>query len=181
MQIVCIMGGSKCGKSTVEKNLVKLGFTPSISYTTREINTEGHKEEVNGKDYHFVTRDQFNTLVEKDVIIEYEEIYGHLYGTPRLIGSSRYVAVVGLNGYRALRDMYKGQVLGVLLTADIETLKNRFCDCAENFKDSEEAKIRMSTDDKMTIDMAKEADIILDSTIGVNNITTIILKKLKEM
>lgn len=181
MQIICIMGGSKSGKSTVEKYLSKLGYTPSVSYTTRKINTGGHKDEVNGKDYNFVTREQFNELVRKDIIIEHEELYGNMYGTPRLIGSTKYVAVVGLNGYKALRNIYKGQVLGVMLTTDLETLKQRFETCTDDFKDSNEAKLRSSVDDKMTIEMAKEADIIIDSTIGVENIATIILKKVKEI
>lgn len=179
MQLICIMGGSKSGKSFVENKLKQLGFKPSISYTTREINTHGHSGEVDGIDYHFVTREQFQSLVENKQLLEYEEIYGNMYGTPRLYGSTRYVAVVGLEGFKALRDTYKGQVLGVLLTANKETIKERSKICSDNFENSKEAKERFSKDEKMVLEMAKEADLIIDSTIGVDNIIAKILKELK--
>lgn len=174
------MGGSKSGKSTVERALKGLGFKPSISYTTREINTGGHKGEVNGVDYNFVTREQFNQLIEKNVLIEYAEIYGNMYGTPKFYGSTRYVAVVELEGYKAIRDLYKGQVLGVLLTADPETIVERSKLCSDNFLESEEAKKRFDKDTSMVIEMAKEADLIIDSTIGVDKITAEILKEVRK-
>lgn len=180
MLIICIMGGSKSGKSTVERALKGLGFKPSVSYTTRGINTGGHTGEVNGVDYNFVTREQFNQLIEKNILIEYAEIYGNLYGTPKFYGSTRYVAVVELEGFRAIRDLYKGQVLGVLLTADAETIKERSKICSDSFSGSAEQKVRADKDKDMVIEMAKEADLIIDSTIGVQNITAKILKEVRK-
>lgn len=177
MLVICIMGGSKSGKSTVEKALKGLGFKPSVSYTTRGINTGGHTGEVNGIDYNFVTREQFNQLIEKNMLIEHAEIYGNLYGTPKFYGSTKHVAVVELEGFKAIRDIYKGQVIGVLLTADAKTIEERSRLCSEAFNGSEEQKIRLSKDEEMVIEMAKEADLIIDSTIGVNNITAKILKE----
>lgn len=177
MKLICIMGGSKSGKSTVEKKLKSLGFKPSISYTTRGINTHGHTGEVNGVDYHFVNREQFNQLIKDGKLLEHVEIYGNLYGTPRLYGSSRYVAVVELQGYKVLRDTYKGQVLGVLLTANSETIEERSKICSDDFFGSEEAKERFLKDKEMVEEMAKEADIIIDSTIGIDKITAKILKE----
>lgn len=178
MLVVCIMGGSKAGKSTVEKALKNLGFKPSVSYTTRGINTGGHSGEVNGVDYNFITREQFKKLIDKNMLIEHVEIYGNLYGTPKFYGSTRYVAVVELEGYRAIRDLYKGQVLGVLLTADANTIAERSKMCSEEFDGSEEQRLRLNKDESMVIEMAKEADLIIDSTIGVNNITAKILKEI---
>ena len=179
MLVICIMGGSKSGKSTVEKALTGLGFKPSVSYTTRGINTGGHTGEVNGIDYNFVTREQFKQLIDKNMLIEHAEIYGNLYGTPKFYGSTRYVAVVEIEGFRAIRDLYKGQVIGVLLTADPKTIAERSKLCSEEFEGSDEQRIRLTKDEKMVIEMAQEADLIIDSTIGVNNITAEILKEVK--
>jgi guanylate kinase len=174
------MGGTKSGKSTVEKALSSLGFKASVSYTTRGINTAGHKGEINGVDYNFVTKEQFKQLISKNMLIEYTEVYGNYYGTPKFYGSTRYVAVVELEGYRAIKNLYKGQVLGVLLTADKATVEERSKICSDDFKNSDEKRKRLEKDEAMVAEMEKEADLIIDSTIGVNQITIEILKEVQK-
>jgi guanylate kinase len=69
------------GKSTLAKHLMKIypKLEFSVSATTRKIR-EGEKD---GKDYFFLTREDFLERIEKDDLIEYEEIFGNLYGTLR--------------------------------------------------------------------------------------------------
>ena len=55
MKIVCIMGMSNSGKSTVEAKLEQIGFKRSISYTTREPQIRNGKLEENGVEYRFVS------------------------------------------------------------------------------------------------------------------------------
>lgn len=168
MRLICIMGGSKVGKSTLEKRLEKLGFKRSISYTTRKINSCGHVNEKNGREYHFVNRDQFMELVNKGIIIEYEEYCGNLYGTPRLIGATDYVAVVAVSGYKALKEMYKNQVVGVLLKVDEDTLRNRYVNTG--LTDEVELEKRISKDFKMVEEIEPIADIVIDGSLNINTI-----------
>lgn len=168
MRLICIMGGSKVGKSTLEKRLEKLGFKRSISYTTREINSCGHSNEENGREYHFINRDQFMELVDKGIIIEHEEYCGNLYGTPRLVGATDYVAVVAISGYKALKEMYKNQVVGVLLKVDEETLKQRYR--ATGLLDDNELEKRIAKDFKMVEEIEEVADIVLDGSLNINTI-----------
>jgi guanylate kinase len=77
--IFCAPSGS--GKTTIVKHLLKtnpdLGF--SISASTRD--KRGRKEQ-NGKDYYFLSPDDFKKKIDGDEFIEWEEVYeGNFYGT----------------------------------------------------------------------------------------------------
>ena len=78
--IVILSSPSGAGKTTLVKKISSIiDFTISISYTTRipRIN------EVNGKDYFFINRDQFNDLVKKDELLEYANVFDNYYGSSK--------------------------------------------------------------------------------------------------
>lgn len=80
--LVAISSPSGGGKSTVIKELLKKGnlpYTYSISITTRS----PRPGECDGKDYWFVTKDEFKRLIDEGEFIEYEEVHDNLYGTPK--------------------------------------------------------------------------------------------------
>ena len=70
---------SGAGKTTLTKKIAKnnSNFTISISYTTRK----ARSNEINGKDYHFVTTEKFNSLVKENNFFEYANIFDNYYGT----------------------------------------------------------------------------------------------------
>ena len=79
--LIVFSGPSGVGKGTVRKHFqedesLKLAY--SISMTTRE----PREGEVDGKDYFFVTREQFEEAVAKGELLEYAEFVGNYYGTP---------------------------------------------------------------------------------------------------
>ena len=78
--IIC--GPSGVGKGTVVARLLasypKLYF--SVSATTRP----PRPGEVDGKHYHFLSREQFQRWIDEDAFLEHAEVVGHLYGTPKL-------------------------------------------------------------------------------------------------
>lgn len=80
-RLFVISGPSGVGKTTLIRLLLKEDrkITFSVSYTTR--NKRSH--EVHGRDYYFVDSDTFNSMVEKGEFLEWEEVYGYKYGTPR--------------------------------------------------------------------------------------------------
>jgi len=79
---IVVSGCSGVGKTSVIKRLLELHpeFAFSVSYTTRP----PRPNEVDGKDYHFVTRQEFEKEVHNRRFLEWEEVYGHHYGTPKL-------------------------------------------------------------------------------------------------
>ena len=82
MSIVYIVSApSGSGKSTLVNELFKmvrcLDF--SISYTTRP----PRGSEQNGKEYFFVTKEEFEAMIAEDEFLEYAEVFGNYYGTAR--------------------------------------------------------------------------------------------------
>jgi guanylate kinase len=79
--VYIISAPSGSGKSTLVGKLLKIvpELDFSISYTTRC----PRGSEQNGKQYYFVSRDEFNKMVRKDEFLEYAEFDGNCYGTAR--------------------------------------------------------------------------------------------------
>ncbi len=79
--LLILSSPSGAGKTTLTKKLRErfpaLGF--SVSHTTRK----PRANEVDGKDYHFVTHAEFDELVEKDAFVEWAHVHGNCYGTSR--------------------------------------------------------------------------------------------------
>lgn len=79
--LIVLSGPSGVGKGTVRKAIFEdpdTGFKYSISMTTRK-QREG---EVDGVDYFFKTREEFESLIEQDKFIEHAQYVGNYYGTP---------------------------------------------------------------------------------------------------
>jgi guanylate kinase len=82
MTIVFIISApSGSGKSTlvnyVRKHVPNLKF--SISYTTRK----ARGKEQNAKEYFFITRDEFEKMIDRDEFLEHADVFGNYYGTAR--------------------------------------------------------------------------------------------------
>ncbi len=80
-KVVIVSGPSGVGKSTICKEILKkLNYIYlSVSLTTRPIS----EAEVDGNDYWFVSEEDFRERIEKGLLLEYAEVFGHLYGTPK--------------------------------------------------------------------------------------------------
>ena len=70
---------SGVGKTTLTKKLAEnnTNFTISISHTTRE----PRPNEINGKDYYFINKEKFNSLIKGNNFFEYAKIFDNYYGT----------------------------------------------------------------------------------------------------
>jgi guanylate kinase len=77
--IIIISGPSGCGKSTLIHELLaefpELNF--SVSHTTRP----PRKNELPGKDYHFISEHEFQKMLRGGQFVEWAEVHGHRYGT----------------------------------------------------------------------------------------------------
>ncbi len=83
MNGIIVSGCSGVGKSTIIRNLLELHpeYVYSVSYTTRS----PRKGEIDGRDYVFVSKEEFEQKKKEHFFIEYEEVYGAYYGTPRKV------------------------------------------------------------------------------------------------
>lgn len=97
-KLIVLSGPSGAGKSTVITRLMKLrsDLCFSVSATTRQ----PRPGETDGKDYFFITRAEFDQMVEADLLLEHAEYVGNCYGTPR-----RYVEQKQAEGLNVLLDI----------------------------------------------------------------------------
>ena len=72
---------SGAGKTTLSRMLLLSDrrITLSVSVTTRP----KRPGETDGRDYHFIDRHRFDAMVKKGELLEWAEVFGHCYGTPR--------------------------------------------------------------------------------------------------
>lgn len=71
---------SGAGKSTIARTLLEQGeFTLSVSVTTRA----RRASEIDGVHYRFISRREFESLRDDDQLLEWAEVHGNYYGTPR--------------------------------------------------------------------------------------------------
>ena len=110
---------SGAGKTTLCRSLVRRDdkVRYSVSATTRP---RRGKEE-NGKAYHFVSDEEFSSLAEQDGLLEWEEVYGYRYGTPKaqvqelLAAGFDVVLDMDINGALHLKRLYPESVTVFLL------------------------------------------------------------------
>lgn len=131
-KLIIFSAPSGSGKTTIVKHLLaensNLGF--SISACTRD--RRGRSEE-NGKDYYFLSPEEFKQKIDNDEFVEWEEVYtGAFYGTlkseiERLWASGKHVLFdVDVQGGLKLKEYYKEKALAVFVKVpDEDTLRQR--------------------------------------------------------
>ncbi|ARO86679.1 guanylate kinase [Nitrosospira lacus] len=93
-----ISAPSGAGKTSLVKALLKTGIDLrlSVSYTTRP----ARPDEVDGRDYHFVSQDAFEQRLKQGEFIESAEVYGNYYGT-----SQKWIDETILSGHDILLEI----------------------------------------------------------------------------
>jgi len=128
--LIVISAPSGTGKTTVTKKLLTIqkDIFYSISVTTRK----KRSEEIDGVDYIFLEREIFEKWKEEGELIEWAEVYGEYYGTPKrpvmenLEQGKDVILDLDVKGKKSLEKLFPGRVVSIyLLPPDLETLKKR--------------------------------------------------------
>ncbi|MCL5033990.1 MAG: guanylate kinase [Bacteroidetes bacterium] len=127
--LLVISAPSGAGKTTIAKEVLRQfpRFRFSVSATTRK----RRPGEVDGKDYFFLSRDDFEKLLSEDGLVEHEEIYSEYYGTPRseidkaLKKGENIVFDVDVNGALSIKNKYPEAVLIFIKPPSVEALEER--------------------------------------------------------
>ena len=129
-KLIVLSAPSGCGKTTIAKAILAKYPTMlfSVSATTRPIRIG----EVNGRDYFFLTRQEFEDRIEAGGLAEWEEIYGNYYGTLKseihraLDHGYSMMFDVDVKGALSIRRHFpKDSVLIFIKPPSIEVLKKR--------------------------------------------------------
>ena len=80
--LVILSGPSGVGKGTVRKYIMS-NFKLDLSYSSSMTTRAKRDKEVDGVDYYFVSKEEFQRNIDEDNFLEWEEFVGNRYGTPK--------------------------------------------------------------------------------------------------
>ncbi len=128
--LIVLSGPSGVGKGTVRKSLFERedhNLVYSISMTTRK----PREGEVDGKDYFFVSREEFEKRIEEDKFLEYAEFVGNYYGTPvdevnkQIELGNEVVLEIEVQGALQVREKVKNAIFVFIAPPSLDALYSR--------------------------------------------------------
>lgn len=131
-RLFVISGPSGAGKGTICKKLLEsVDISISTSMTTRA----PRPGEIDGKDYYFVTVDEFEEKIANGGMLEYARVFDNIYGTPKDMvikqlerGRDVILEIDVQGGLQIKRKMPEQAVLVFVLPPDLATLRQRIID-----------------------------------------------------
>lgn len=128
-RLIVISGPSGVGKSTITKEVVRRLDDAyfSVSMTTRP-QAAG---EQSGREYWFVSEEEFRRRIDEGLLLEYAEVFGNLYGTPRdktddaLRAGKTVILEIDVQGARQIKGAYPEAVLVFILPPSDKVLAER--------------------------------------------------------
>lgn len=126
--MIVISGPAGSGKGTVNAHLLATGeFVYSVSATTRA----PRPGEVDGVNYHFISREEFERRIATGDMLEYTEYCGNYYGTPKkeaekvLESGKNLILEIEVEGARNVKTKYPDAILVLLLPPSFKVQESR--------------------------------------------------------
>jgi len=160
--IVILVGASASGKTTLATNLQEFeGFSRIVTYTTRP----PRDGEQDGVDYHFVTDEKFNEMIENNEFVEYANYRGWQYGTAINSKITEDVVIVltpaGARAFRKFATNHPELELDIFVIYLVVDRRSRLIQLLERGDDIEEAYRRSLSDVGQFDAFEREADYIM--------------------
>ncbi len=180
-KLIVITGPSGVGKGTIVNSLIQKHsqLNLSVSATTRK----PRPGEVDGRDYYFLSREEFESAIANDEFLEWAEYAGNYYGTPKtkvqeLIDAGKLVLLeIELVGARIISEIFPDAMRIFILPPSIEELAARL---RKRGKDPESAIEKRLLRAKEEIAASQEFEIRIvneDLTTAIQDVTKVIFER----
>ncbi|XP_030628953.1 guanylate kinase isoform X2 [Chanos chanos] len=177
---VVLSGPSGAGKSTFLKRLLKefdgvFGF--SVSHTTRN----PRPGEVNGKDYHYVTREVMQSGIDRGEFIEHAEFSGNMYGTSKAavqdVQAKNLICIldIDMQGVKNIKRTDLNPIYVFIQPPSIEELEKRLRDRKTESEESLQKRLQAA---RVDMELSKETGLF--DVVIVNDDLEAAYGKLKE-
>ena len=128
-KLIVISAPSGSGKTTIAKAV--MAKFPTIEFSVSATTRPERKGEREGKDYFFLNRAEFERRIQREMLVEWEEIYGNLYGTlksevDRVLSQGRVILFdIDVKGGLSIKRHYPEALLIFIKLPSFEILKER--------------------------------------------------------
>ena len=128
-QLIVVSGPSGVGKGTICRAV--MSRLPEVCLSVSATTRPRAATEVDGRDYFFMTREAFEAGISQGRFLEYAEVFGNYYGTPKdkiddLLAEGKTVFLeIDVQGGRQTKQLYPAALLLFILPPDMEALKER--------------------------------------------------------
>lgn len=126
---IVVTGPSGAGKTSICKGIV--GDCPDVAYSVSATTRPRREDEVTGRDYHFVDEDRFRELMGAGELLEWAEVHGRLYGTPRfsvvpfLESGKKVIMDIDVQGGASMRKVFPDGVFVFVIPPSMRILEER--------------------------------------------------------
>lgn len=177
--LIILSGPSGVGKGTVRAAIFKdnkFNYVYSVSATTRQ----SRPGEVDGVDYYFVSKEQFQQYIEEDALLEYAEYVGNYYGTPiqkieeNLAAGNDVFLEIEVQGALKVRERMPEGIFIFLAPPSLDELKSRITGRGTDREDVILERMQMA---KEEIEMMQHYDyVVVNDTVehAVDKVNAII-------
>lgn len=127
--LIILSGPSGTGKGTICKELLR--SYPNLHYSVSATTRAPREGEINGINYWFIAKDEFQTMVENDDLLEWAEVYGNYYGTPKryvqqqLDSGKDVVLEIDIQGAMQIKQKFPQGVFIYVVPPSLEELADR--------------------------------------------------------
>ncbi len=128
-RLIIISGPSGSGKDTILKRVLQR--LPDVKFSISSITRPMREGEVEGEKYNFVSREYFEDMIKKDMLLEYNNYIGNYYGTPRkpiddaIKNGEEIIIEVDTNGARNIKSLVEDTVSVFIMPPSVEELRRR--------------------------------------------------------
>ena len=173
-----IVAPSGAGKSSLVNALLErepdIGL--SISYTTRK----PRPGEESGREYFFVSREEFDAMVNRGEFLEHAEVYGNLYGTSRIwiektrAKGSDVLLEIDWQGARAVKKLFRDMTYIYILPPSIEVLRERLVKRGKDAKEVIERRLAAAREDLKHVHEADYVIINEDFSVALTDLQSVV-------
>lgn len=154
--MVILVGPSACGKTALGKFLETKGINKLVTYTSRPKRVG----EVDGKDYHFITKEKFEKLIAEKFFYEYVLYQGNFYGTAKKDIDDNLYVILEPQGLKKYQGQNKVKAFFIECPKDVR-LERMF----KRGDESSSIMKRIATDDAIfNEDVKHSCYLVLDGT-----------------
>lgn len=127
--LIVLSGPAGVGKGTVCTAL--RSRMPELVYSVSATTRQPRQGEIDGVNYFFKTRDQFQQMIEQDALLEHAEYVGNYYGTPRdfveetLTSGKNVILEIEVQGAVKVKEKFSEAIMVFLLPPSLDELKSR--------------------------------------------------------